>query len=55
MSISIRFTALLFLVCLALPACGTFQGMGQDIQSAGQAVERTATRTSPYDHSDQQN
>jgi predicted small secreted protein len=28
----------------ALSACNTMQGMGQDVQRAGEAVEDTATR-----------
>ena len=36
--------ALIVLPLLALGACNTMEGAGQDMQSAGKAVERTADR-----------
>ncbi|MBF0304502.1 MAG: entericidin A/B family lipoprotein [Alphaproteobacteria bacterium] len=30
---------------MLLAGCNTFSGMGQDLQSAGKSVERTAERT----------
>ena len=33
---------LLALSALSLSACNTVEGMGKDIQSGGQAIERTA-------------
>lgn len=30
----------LIIVCLATPACETVKGVGRDIESAGEAIER---------------
>lgn len=32
--------AVTFIVCIALTACGTVRGAGQDIEAAGQAVQK---------------
>jgi len=38
-----KFTALFALLCaVALSGCNTVRGMGQDIQNAGSAIERSA-------------
>ena len=36
--------AMMVLPLLALGACNTVEGAGQDVQAAGRAVERTADR-----------
>ena len=44
--VEVRRTLMLALVLplLALAACNTVEGAGQDMQSAGKAMERTADR-----------
>lgn len=36
------FAAMAFLLAAAAAACNTVEGVGQDMQAAGQAVEETA-------------
>ena len=36
-----RATALLLVAALALSACNTVRGMGQDIEAAGNAIQRS--------------
>ncbi len=38
-------TLALLLAALALSACNTFQGMGEDIESAGEAISGSAVKT----------
>lgn len=38
-------TMALVAAAMLLAGCNTFSGMGQDLQSAGKSVERTAERT----------
>lgn len=35
-------TVALFIACFMLSACNTVQGVGKDVQSAGDAIERAA-------------
>jgi entericidin B len=42
---SIRTLLLASVAALALSACNTIAGMGEDVQAGGQAVERTAEDT----------
>jgi entericidin B len=37
-----RFAALAALLLLGLAACNTMEGLGQDVKSGGQALERSA-------------
>jgi len=39
---------LLILAGSSLSGCNTVKGAGQDIKSAGQAIEKTAQQTKPY-------
>ncbi|HEX5806212.1 MAG TPA: entericidin A/B family lipoprotein [Macromonas sp.] len=40
-----KITALLALCCLvALTGCNTMRGFGEDVQQAGSAIERSATK-----------
>ena len=40
----IKYTALAF-VCLTLAACNTFEGVGEDVEHAGDAIENSAEET----------
>lgn len=38
-------TILILLALTTLAACNTFQGMGRDIEAAGEAISGTASKT----------
>jgi entericidin B len=38
----------LLLAASVLSGCNTIKGAGQDLKSAGQAIERTAQKSKPY-------
>jgi predicted small secreted protein len=40
----VRRLVLLIMACLALSACNTMAGMGQDIQKAGETIEGAAKK-----------
>lgn len=42
MTMKLTFAALAFLLAAAAAACNTVQGVGQDAQAAGQAIEDAA-------------
>jgi len=41
----IKTIALLLATLVTLSACNTFQGMGQDVEAAGEAITGTAKQT----------
>jgi predicted small secreted protein len=43
---SVRLALLTAAVAGALSSCGTVKGFGNDVESAGNAIERTANRAS---------